>query len=281
MSHHLYHHYHHQMAKYDVPALVDYVLANTGFSTVSYVGHSQGTVQMFAGLSYLPSEQLADKINLFVALGPVATVGHETNKFFRLLAALDTANILQMFGEERFLPQPTKLKKLFPFICDVDPQICDVAIEFFCGKHKGAFNNSRLPVVTAHDPSGTSVMDIMHWAQMVKSGTFQMFDYGTAGNVAHYNSSKPPLYNLLNIRYSNNGPSAQRFPIHLVYGGQDELADPEDVEWLITQLGLNHNVALSYDFIPQYAHLDFVWALDANLLCYPQILELLAKYAKN
>ncbi len=39
------------MAKYDLPANVDFVLQATGLSTVSYVGHSQGTTQAFAGFS--------------------------------------------------------------------------------------------------------------------------------------------------------------------------------------------------------------------------------------
>jgi pimeloyl-ACP methyl ester carboxylesterase len=39
------------MAKYDQPALFNYVLDKTGVRSVSYVGHSQGTTQMFAALS--------------------------------------------------------------------------------------------------------------------------------------------------------------------------------------------------------------------------------------
>ena len=40
-----------EMAKYDFPANINYVLGWTGRPTLTYVGHSQGTIQAFAALS--------------------------------------------------------------------------------------------------------------------------------------------------------------------------------------------------------------------------------------
>lgn len=37
------------MGKYDVPANVDFILEQTGFEKLIYMGHSQGTTQWFAG----------------------------------------------------------------------------------------------------------------------------------------------------------------------------------------------------------------------------------------
>lgn len=39
------------MAKYDQPALFEFVLKSTGVRKVTYIGHSQGTTQMFCALS--------------------------------------------------------------------------------------------------------------------------------------------------------------------------------------------------------------------------------------
>ena len=64
------------MAKYDLPAMVDFILNTTGQKSLSYIGHSQGTTIAFAGLSI--SKDLQSKINLFVALGPVANTSHIT-----------------------------------------------------------------------------------------------------------------------------------------------------------------------------------------------------------
>ena len=36
------------MAEFDVPAHIDYVLSTSGHESLAYIGHSQGTVQFFA-----------------------------------------------------------------------------------------------------------------------------------------------------------------------------------------------------------------------------------------
>ena len=38
-------------------------------------------------------------------------------------------------------------------------------------------------------------------SQTVESDKFQKFDYGTAGNLAHYNQSTPPLYSPQKLVY--------------------------------------------------------------------------------
>ena len=43
-----------EMGLYDLPAFVDYVLALIGQEKLSYIGHSEGTTQMFIGASMLP-----------------------------------------------------------------------------------------------------------------------------------------------------------------------------------------------------------------------------------
>jgi lysosomal acid lipase/cholesteryl ester hydrolase len=56
------------MAKYDVPAVVDYILNKTNESSLVYIGYSQGTSKVFAALSL--SEDLNRKISQVIALAP-------------------------------------------------------------------------------------------------------------------------------------------------------------------------------------------------------------------
>ena len=56
-------------AKYDLPAMVDYVLQHTNEKHLHYVGHSQGTVMAFAALSENPD--LRWKIRAHFALRPI------------------------------------------------------------------------------------------------------------------------------------------------------------------------------------------------------------------
>ena len=59
-----------EMGAYDLPKTIDYILHKTGESTLSYLGHSQGTTQMFSALSD-DNHNLKSKLNLFIAMSPV------------------------------------------------------------------------------------------------------------------------------------------------------------------------------------------------------------------
>ena len=43
-----------EMGMYDVPANINFILEKTGQEKVNFMGHSQGTAQMFAFLSLYP-----------------------------------------------------------------------------------------------------------------------------------------------------------------------------------------------------------------------------------
>jgi len=71
-----------------------------------------------------------------------------------------------------------------------------------------------------HDPSGTSVMNMGHWRQILRDGIFRAFDYGTAAaNTAAYNQTTPPVWDPKNIRVK----------LRLYGGTLDKLADPQDL----------------------------------------------------
>jgi pimeloyl-ACP methyl ester carboxylesterase len=90
------------MAEFDIPATVDFVLAQSNASSLAYVGHSQGTTIAFASLSQNPS--LARKIDLFIALAPVAYVFNQKSLLIQYLSTLEVDVLLQFFGQEQFLP---------------------------------------------------------------------------------------------------------------------------------------------------------------------------------
>lgn len=69
-----------EMGTFDQPAQIDYILNYTNSSKLAaYIGHSEGTTQMFIGASLKP-DYFKEKIDLFVALAPVARMDHNLNK---------------------------------------------------------------------------------------------------------------------------------------------------------------------------------------------------------
>jgi lysosomal acid lipase/cholesteryl ester hydrolase len=59
---------------YDIPAVVDYILEQTGHQRLTYVGHSMGCAVYFIAMSTHP--RLNQKIDLMLALAPATTVAN-------------------------------------------------------------------------------------------------------------------------------------------------------------------------------------------------------------
>jgi len=235
-----------EMALFDLPAEFDYILGHTNQSSLSYIGHSEGTTQAFAGFSVLPS--LAARVNVFVALAPIAFVAHSQSPVFNLLAKMDVVEIFNWFGIKQFLPANSFLSFFGPVLCKGIPHGCDAAIFLFCGTTKH-MNATRMPVYVAHTPAGTSVKNMLHWTQQIKQDTFSMFDYGSDKNMLVYNSSSPPAYDLTQVKV----------PTVLFTGGNDILADQQDLDRLKRLLGSTVTDEIHQD---TWAHLDYAWAYD-------------------
>lgn len=252
-----------EMVQYDLPSVINYVLNVTSKKQLLYVGHSQGTLMGFAGFE---DKELASKVSLFVALAPVAWVHHSKSPLLNALAAFDVEELFVLFGVHDFTPDTPLLQKLLPDVCRITPELCDNVLGLLMGWDTKNLNNTRLPVIMAHEPSGTSVQNIIHWSQLLKKEVFQKFDFGSAAkNKAHYNQTTPPQYH----------PNLVTVPTALFYGDQDDLADTTDVR---TLLSLLPNIVFVNEQ-PTYAHLDFVWGVNAKDLIYPSVVKLLNQYA--
>ncbi|GAM21316.1 hypothetical protein SAMD00019534_044910, partial [Acytostelium subglobosum LB1] len=251
-----------QMAEYDLPTVVDYVLGVTGHETVGYAGHSQGTTMGFIAFT---NPELVKKINLFVAFAPVVRVTHCTSELLDVMADLDLANILELLGEKAFLPDTPTMQKLMPVLCGASPDMCQNFLGLIMGFDLSNINNTRLPVIMAHEPGGTSVQNVVHWSQCKKHG-YRKYSYGPLGNLEKYGQLEPPSYNITEFLA----------PVIIFYGGHDDLADLTDVEWLIPQLG-DH--LLYQKFMPSYSHIDFVWGENAYQWIYNDAVSFLQKYA--
>lgn len=121
------------MGLYDQPAIMDYITYRTGNEKMTYVGHSQGTTQMFHGLSE-NMDYFENKINLFVALAPITkipntqsnTIQFASSQYRVLYDAIDLVNYWEM------LPDNWLDATVTSTFCNAITEFCVYLEEFFC-----------------------------------------------------------------------------------------------------------------------------------------------------
>lgn len=267
-----------EFAIYDLPDSIEYVLQTSGASRLGYIGHSEGTTQMFAMLSRTPST--GDQISAFVGLGPAVSLGH-VGGAMGMLARWKVDRLVWGLGiRKRFMSGMTGwIRSLAGSVCSAFPWLVDDIVRMLCGQPAVDMDPTLMCDWAYHEPAGTSVLNMSHWAQAVRYNQtplspnappptgLRMFDFGAAENLLRYGSADPPRYAIENIPLN--------VPMQLWSGGRDTLADPQDVAWLVQTLRSN-GVSVDHHPLDDYNHTDFVWSPDAASDIHPSVLSFLA-----
>jgi pimeloyl-ACP methyl ester carboxylesterase len=262
------------LALVDLPTMIEYVLKQTERKQLdAYIGHSQGTAMGFACFSTKEcggSVPLSERVKLFVALAPVTYVAHVESTLLRILATVHLDELLVYMGLHDFFPSSKILQRLVPDICSntlIGRPFCAHIYCLFagCDSLMDNVNQTRLPTYFSHLPAGTSVINIAHWAQEVRSGRFERLDYGSPEkNREHYGQDKPPKFDLTQLNVD----------VAMFHGGKDILGTVADFkEWL--PMLPKHRVK-QVKFMPNYGHLDVVWGIHANTDIYADVVKLIS-----
>ncbi|KXJ18069.1 putative lysosomal acid lipase/cholesteryl ester hydrolase [Exaiptasia diaphana] len=255
-----------EMADKDIPAMINYALKVTGQDQVFYIGHSQGTLVGF--LSFSTNPQIAKKIKLYIALAPIFHLNH-TAKILRdaAFALGPIQEALFPLGPTSFLPGVLIKQLIMLGFCGgkYTEKACYHVVESIFGYDDQDMNMTRVPVILAHFPSGTSFKNIIHFGQVIYSGQTRRFDYGYFGNLRRYGKPKPPLYDVSKIT----------IPVVMYLGQHDTLSVESDVAPIRAQIP---DVEY-YEMIPNWNHVDFIQGMDAPKILYPKIIKMLRSYA--
>lgn len=240
------------MSKYDLPAAFEYITNRTKRAKIHYIGHSQGSLVMFAALAE-KDPVILSKLQSFIALGPVWYLSHMNSEFLRIIANSPIEKIFEVLRIQEFLTPNFFTSKAFPIFCSLLPTICKNLVGLISDADPDLDNFNRWDVFIGHFPGGTSVMNMLHFQQMVLQEDYrlQKFDYGTELNMKMYGQPTAPDYNLGNIQ----------FKVNLFAGTSDKLADPTDVAQLAKDFG---PIANLQNF--NMGHMTFLWAQDASYL---------------
>ncbi|CAG8568924.1 12266_t:CDS:2, partial [Dentiscutata heterogama] len=246
-----------ELAIYDLPDTINYILEITGAPSLSYIGFSQGTAQCFAALSINP--KINNKINLFIALSPATSPKGLSNSIVNAFIKTSPNIIYLFFGRKAMLTMALFWKQILP--PPIFTKIVDFALKFLFGWNCENINETQKAIGYYHLYSCSSVKSVVHWFQIIRAHNFQMYD-------------ELPTYSYTTAF----GKTCQRFPtqqitapIAIFYGGRDSLAD---MTMLLEQIPKPVLVRE----ISEYEHLDFIWASDINHKIFPVIFYLLRKY---
>ena len=250
-----------QFAFHDIPDSIDYILATTSQPSVSYIGFSQGTAQAFATLSIHPI--LNDKIDVFIALAPAMSPAGLRNGIVDSLIKASPEVLFLAFGRRSILSSATMWQSiLYP---PIFVRILDMSLLFlFNWSGKNITLHQKLAAYP-HLYSFTSTKSVVHWFQIIRNKSFQMYDddvqtpLGLGASDRYYKVAKFPTRNI-------------KTPIVLVYGGNDSLVD---ITVMLKELP-RHTIARE---IPHFEHLDFLWGQQVDTLVFPYVFEALAAYS--
>ena len=248
-----------EFAMHDIPDSISYILSTTSAPSLSYIGFSQGTAQAFATLSIHPI--LNDKVDLFIALAPAMAPGGLASQIVDSFVKASPEVLFLAFGRRALLSSAAMWEAiLYP---PIFLRLIDYSLRFLFGWQVRNITPHQKLAAYPHLFSFTSVKSVVHWFQIIRNGTFQMFDDEVQGPLSiarqkYYKIAKYPTRNI-------------RTPIVLVYGGSDSLVD---IKVMLKELPKGAIVKE----IPHYEHLDFLWASDTDKLVFPHVYEALEKY---
>uniref|UniRef100_A0A8C2R1L3 Lipase n=1 Tax=Capra hircus TaxID=9925 RepID=A0A8C2R1L3_CAPHI len=230
-----------EMARFDLPAVMNFILQKTGQEKIYYVGYSQGTTMGFIAFSTMP--ELAQKIKMYFALAPIATIKYAKSPGTKFLLLPDMM-IKGLFGKREFLYQTRFLRQFVIYLCGqvIMDQICSNIILLL-----GGFNAKNMNMV-----SGSLCGEFA-----MNSGELRAFDWGSETK----NLEKEIRYRVRDMTV----------PTAMWTGGQDWLSNPEDVRTLLSEV----TNLIYHKNIPEWAHVDFIWGLDAPHRMYNEIVHLM------
>jgi len=164
-----------KLGKYDLPAQIDMVKAQTGVDKVTYMGHSQGTSQMFYALSTFPNE-ISSRVNLFVACAPVtrmknadSSLQHISGELGFIESSMDTMSIYKMFDTKEVNGynsiSDSVVGKLFK-------SMSSVISNAVRSKNPVYDNQERLKAGSCRFPNEASTKEFYHYGQLITSGNF-------------------------------------------------------------------------------------------------------------
>ena len=254
------------MAEFDLPAIFSLINTKTK-QKINYIGHSQGTTQMFAALSDKKTRKLITPfLNNFYALAPALSIKRNKlgtfSKLSEILYPLSFFNSnlvekLEKIDIKKCLAFGEDLLELLELVCSQFPKYC-LMIFSDTEKNVETINPELVPKHLQRffkiEPNFVSLYhfdQIMSCEEAEKKDCFSKYDRGVVGNLEAYDSFYTPKYN----------PELVKERIRMFAGEGDLIISPEDAQ---ADLEMFPNADIDLEKIPDWGHLAFIYAKDIS-----------------
>lgn len=262
-----------EMAIYDLPATIDAVLELTGYSTLNYIGFSQGAGIMMMMCANQPDQ--CSKVSLIINMSTATRMINTRSTAAALL--FTTYNSLQdtfaTFNLYETQFHGSVLQTLLEFSCqqqgniDILYSLCQNFIYILDSENPGSVLDETFPVVYSGFPGGVSVRTMVRYAQAASNSRLYMYDHGSeALNQEAYGSTTPPEYDL----------SLVTSPIVFFVGAGDYVMDPRDTLWAASQV--QNLLEVHYVEDSNWNHFNYIYSHTVPTYILPKTLEYLAQY---
>lgn len=251
----------HEIAVFDVPAMINFALENSNAENLQYIGHSQGgTVHL---VLHSLKTNLSQKVKSAHLLAPACYMDNlESPTFKTLSSVIGHPNEYAWQTGFNVLPTPQVLELLGRQLClqnAEEKSICENIVILITGLYTRNWDQAKISDFVKSLPNGSSFRQILHFVQLVKSKKFQFFDFGSEKNEEIYGSKTPPEYPLKNVNV----------PTYFYYSKNDILVSPLDIERCAAAMPSSYVKQKYLVPLSSFTHMDFGWAnktvLEENL----------------
>ncbi|KAK2611030.1 hypothetical protein N8I77_004413 [Diaporthe amygdali] len=287
-----------QMGVFDLPALTSRVLFETGFSKIGLIAHSQGTTETFVALAKEQRPELGEKLSVFCALAPAAYAGPLIGKmYFKFMRVITPAMFRMMFGIHAFIPfmltmhgmLPGRIYgwlgyKVFSFLFDwtdtrwdrglrnrffqfAPVYVSAESMRWWLGRE--CFAKHKCILATKEE-----------WrAEELEDEDESQNPVATVPPEVHTNEPRSPTHRTRHHHRRPKGSSAwynsQSPPMALWVCGRDNLVDGDKLLRRFERGREPHARLVHSKVIPEYEHLDVIWAMDAEDEVFQEVRETL------
>ncbi|KAH6984841.1 Alpha/Beta hydrolase protein [Ilyonectria sp. MPI-CAGE-AT-0026] len=278
-----------QMGVFDLAALTSRVISETGFEKIGLICHSQGTTQTFVALAKEQRPELGEKLTVFCALAPAAYAGPLIGKmYFKFMRIISPALFRLMFGIHAFIPLMMQMHgllspklygwlgyKVFSFMFDwtdarwdrglrnrmfqfAPVYVSAESMRWWLGrecfaKHKCILATKEVVQAEEHMDGGADGHAVTPQTKRV----IEAHHKHLKGATAWYNEQAPPFA--------------------MWVCGTDNLVDGEKLLRRFEKGREPYVDVVHSKTIPEYEHLDVIWAMDAVDQVFKEVREVLWK----